>query len=139
MSTKFILRNCVITVNGVDLTDHCSSVEVGLKKDAVDTTNFAGGGKEQQAGLTSDQFVVTLQQDYNASEVNSVLQPLQQNNLEFPVTVKPALGATSATNPLYTGTCILLEYTPLSGKPGALAELKLTFPTQRTGIAITTS
>lgn len=137
--SKFILRNCVVTVNGVDLTDHCSSVEVGLKKNGVDTTNFAGGGKEQQAGLKEDTFTIELQQDYNPSEVDSVLWPLYNNENEFTVTVQPALGSVSPSNPEYSATCILLDYTPLSGKPGALASIKINFPTQRTGITRSTS
>lgn len=139
MSEKFILLDCVVSVNGVDLTDHCSSVEVQLKKDSVDTTNFAGGGKEQQQGLKNDMFVMTLQQDYSASEVDSVLWPLYNTGNEFTVTVLPAVGSVTATNPEYSATCILMEYTPLSGKPGQLAEIKVNFPTQRTGIARATS
>jgi len=140
LSNKFILTSCVVTVNGVDFTDHCSSVEVNFKKNGVDTTNFsAGGGKEQQAGLGEDTFVIELQQDFSASEVDQTLWPLFNGKTEFVVTVQPAAGARSTTNPTYSGTCILLDYQALAGKPGALAAVKLTFPTQRTGISRLTS
>lgn len=131
MTTKLILKTCVVTVNGVDLTDHCQSVEVALKKEAVDTTNFAGGGKEVQAGLASDTFTLDLQQDFNAAEVDATLYPLYNNETEFVVTIKPTVAAVSVTNPLYSATCVLLEYQPLSGKPGELANTKISFPVQR--------
>lgn len=139
MSAKLVLLNAVITVNGVDLSDHVASVEVSLKKNGVDTTNFAGGGKEQVQGLREDQFVVELQQDFSAAEVDATLWPLYNTGNEFVVTVKPTNAAVSPTNPLYSGTCILLDYPVLSGKPGQLASAKLTFPTQRTGISRATS
>jgi hypothetical protein len=140
LSSKFILESCVVTINGVDFTDHCSSVEVNFKKNGVDTTNFsAGGGKEQMAGLGEDTFTVELQQDFSAAEVDQTLWPLFNGKTEFPVTVQPAAGSVSTTNPLYTGTCILLDYIPFTGKPGTLAAVKLAFPTQRTGITRTTS
>ena len=43
---KLILKDCSITVNGVDLSDHASSVEIEATKDDVETTSFDGSGKE---------------------------------------------------------------------------------------------
>ena len=136
---KLVLRNCVITVNGVDFSDHVSSVEVSLKKSSIDTTNFSGGGKEQVAGLKDDGFTVNFQQDFAAAQVDATLYPLYNNESEFVVTVKPTVGAVSASNPLYSGTCILLEYQPLSGKVGELSDTKVKFPSQRSGISRATS
>ena len=136
---KLVLRNCVITVNGVDFSDHVSSVEVSLKKASIDTTNFSGGGKEQVAGLKDDEFTINFQQDFAAAEVDATLYPLYNNESEFTVTVKPTAGAVSVSNPLYSGTCILLEYQPLSGKVGELSDTKVKFPSQRSGITRATS
>lgn len=136
---KLILKNCVTTINGVDLSDHISSVEVALKKAAIDSTNFSGGGKEATAGLSSDEFMVTFQQDFGVAQVNATLIPLYYNNTEFLVTVKPTNAAVSASNPLFSATCILLEYAPLSGKVGDLSDAKVKFPAQRTGIVMATS
>ncbi len=86
---KLVLRDAVITINGVDFSDHCSSVEIQLKKAGIDTTNFSGGGKEQVAGLKDDEFSVTLQQDFAAAEVDATLYPLYNLETEFTVTVKP--------------------------------------------------
>lgn len=139
MSTKFVLRNCQIVVNGVNFSDHTSSVEVSMKKKSIDTTNFSGGGTEAQAGLKEDQFVITLQQDFNAAEVNATLYPLYNNENEFTVAVRPVTAAISTTNPEFSATCILLEYQPISGKVGELSDTKVTFPTQRAGITMATS
>lgn len=131
---KLVLRDCFIEVAGVNFSDHVSSVEVSLKKASIDTTNFSGGGKEQVAGLKDDEFTVNFQQDFAAAEVDATLYPLYNNETEFPVKVRPYAGAKSTENPEYTGTCILLEYQPLSGKVGELSDTKVKFQTQRSGI-----
>lgn len=136
---KTILKDCVIVVNSIDFSDHISSVEVNLSKDDIDTTNFSGGGRERAAGLKDDSFELNFQQDFAASEVDATLYPLWNNETEFTVTVKPTAAATSATNPLYSATCILLEYQPLSGDVGELSETSVTFPAQRAGITRATS
>ncbi|MDV7196909.1 hypothetical protein R4172_04955 [Rhodococcus kroppenstedtii] len=131
---KLVLRDCVITVNGVDFSDHVSQVEVSLKKAAVDTTNFSGGGKEQTAGLKDDEFTVSFQQDFASASIDATLFNLYNSEVEFPVTVKPRAVAVSAQNPLYSATCILLEYQPLAGKVGDLSDTKVKFAAQRSGI-----
>lgn len=136
---KLVLRDCYVVVNAVNMSDHVSSVEVNFVKDEVETTSFGGAGRERVAGLKDDSFVFTFQQDFDPGEVNAILSPLYHNETEFTVEVRPTSSAVSASNPKYTGTCILLEYQPLSGSPGDLSETEVTFPTQRTGIAEATS
>lgn len=136
---KFVMLNCQVLVNGVDFTDHVSHVDVNLQKKAVDTTSFSGGGFEQTQGLREDTFTLNFQQDFAAAQVDATLYPLYNSGTEFVVEVRPVVGARSATNPGYTGTCILLNYTPLTGKPGQLSESKVKFPSQRTGIVRNTS
>lgn len=136
---KFVLLDVVTTINGIDLSDHINSVEANMKKADLDSTNFSGGGKEHTPGLSDDEFTFNIQQDFAAGEVDSVLYALYAAGTEFPVVVKPRNAAISATNPGFTATCILLEYTPISGKVGDLSEIKIKIPTQRTGITRITS
>ncbi len=136
---KIVLRDCFIEVNGVNFSDHISSVTVNLSKDEVETTNFGGAGRERVAGLKDDSFEMTFEPDFAAGEVDATLYPLWDNETEFLVKVRPTAAAKSASNPEFTGTCILLEYTPLAGDVGSLSETSVTFPSQRTGIARSTS
>lgn len=136
---KFVMKNCRVEINAVDFSDHCSSVEVDLAKDSVDTTSFSGSGREAVAGLKQEKFTITLQQDFAASNVDQTLYPLYNNETEFTVKVRPTQSAISTTNPEFVSTCILLEYTPLSGKPGDLSDTSVTFPCQRSGIVRNTS
>lgn len=136
---KIILRDCYVVVNGTNFSDHVSAVTVTLSKDDVDTTSFSGGGRERKAGLKDDSFEISFQQDYAAASVDAVLYPLYDTEAEFVVEVRPTSAGVSATNPKYTGTCLLLEYAPLDGKVGDLSETKVKIPTQRTGVTRATA
>ena len=132
---KLVLKDCFVMINGTNFSDHVSSVTVTLTKKGVDTTSFSGSGSEQVAGLKSDEYQITLQQDYAAANVDAVLYPLYNNETEFTIEVRPTSAGRSVTNPAYVGTCILLDYSPVDGKPGDLSDTKIKFPMQRTGIA----
>jgi len=136
---KFVLIDTVTTVNGVDFSSHISSVEVNLKKADIDTTNFSGGGKEHAQGLKDDEITLNFQQDFDAGEVDATLWPLYNTGTEFEVTIKPKNAPVSADNPLFSATCILLEYSPLNGKVGDLSESKVKIATQRTGVTRSTT
>lgn len=128
---KLVLRDCYVVVNGTNFSDHTSSVEINMSKDEVETTNFSGSGRERVHGLQDNSFKITFQQDFAASSVDAVLYPLWNNETEFTIEVRPTSGAVSASNPKYTGTCILLEYQPLSGDVGDLSETEVEFNVQR--------
>lgn len=136
---KLVLRDCYIEINGVDFSSHTSSVEIQLTKDEVETTNFGGAGRERVHGLKDDSFTINFQQDFDASSVDDTLYPLYDGETEFQVVVRPRASAVASTNPEYEGTCILLEYQPLSGDVGSLSETSVTFPSQREGITRSTS
>lgn len=129
--SQTILLDCYIVVNGTNLSNHVSQVTVSRTKKAVDVTAFGTGGNDTAAaGLSSDEFDVQFQQDFAAASVNAVLGPLYTNNTNFTVEVRPTSAAVSTTNPKYTGTCQLFDYTPLDGKVGDLSGTKVKFKVQ---------
>lgn len=139
MPSKMILRNCRVEINAVDFSDHCSQAEIKASKHDIDTTNFGGAGLEHQAGLQDNTFTIVLQQDFNAASIDATLFPLWSNETEFTVKVRPTSAAISTTNPEYSATCLLLEYTPLSGKIGELSTTQIAFVVQRSTFARATS
>jgi len=120
-----ILISPQIELASVNFSDHCSQLEMNTKKAAVDATNFSGGGKRTLGGIRDDEISLTLQQDFDPAEVDATLWPLFENSTVFPVHIRPETGAISASNPEYRADVVLLEYSPLSGKPGDLSETKI--------------
>lgn len=124
---KFVLKNPVITVNAVDLSDHFSEVSIETERDEVDVTAFGDANKFMVAGLGDATITGTVFQDYAAAKVDATLWPLSTSDTAFTVSVKPTNAATSATNPLYSMSCLLYTYNPVSGSVGEAATTDVTF------------
>lgn len=125
MAKRYV--NPVITVNAVDLTDHVASVTINQKFDELDTTVFGTvGGKERIAGLQDNSLTIEFLQDYAAASVDVTIAALL--GTQTTVVVTAGSGAVSATNPKYTMTCLLLEWTPIAGAAGDLQKVSVTWP-----------
>jgi activator of 2-hydroxyglutaryl-CoA dehydratase len=124
---KTILRNASITVNGVDLSNHCSQVEVDTKFDEVDVTGYGANAKEILLGIGDGNISATFFQDFAAGSVDATLFPLAGSNTPFVVGVKGEKAVKSATNPEYKMEAVLPDYKPLSGSVGAASTTQITF------------
>ena len=124
---KFVLKHPVITVNGVDLTDHCSSVEVSQEYDEVDLTTFCNDFREFGQGPGDATITATFFQDFAAGEVDATLWPLSQSGGTFDVVVRAGSEPVSSTNPKYTMTSRLFSYSPISGGYGDASSTDVTF------------
>lgn len=132
---KIALINCFVEVDGVDLTDHISSVVINLAADEIDTTSFADDGKRRAAGLGDDSFQCNVQNDNAAGSVDEVLYPLHAAGSDFLVRVRASSEPMSATNPEWQSLCILLNYQPLAGDAGDLSQSSVVMNAQGQRIA----
>jgi hypothetical protein len=123
---KFVLKNPIITVNSVDLSDHCSSVTIETQFDEVDGTGFGATYKQLLQGLGDATITLSMFQDFVAGSVDATLWPLSQSGATFPVTVKPTSAAVGATNPRYDMTAVLLTYNPIDGQAGEMSKTDVT-------------
>ena len=120
-------RDAVVTINGVDLTDHISEVTIETTRDENDTTCFGATNKSTAAGLGDATITMTAKQDFAAGEIDATLFPLSTTDTPFVVAVKPTSAAISATNPEYQMTSLMFGYSPISGSVGGPLETPLTF------------
>lgn len=123
--SKIVLKNPIVTVNAIDLSDHISSVSLDIKYDTISVEAFGSTGKEYVAGLQDSQITMTLHQDFASSSVEATLWPLLGTTTT--VTVKPVTGTTTTSNPLYTMTALVSEHQPVTGKVGELVAPSLTW------------
>jgi hypothetical protein len=130
MMGRFVIRDAVISINSVDLSDHVTSVTVDISKPGVDATVFGSPGSEMLHGVPSDTFTVNFHQDFAATEVDATLWPLFDNETEFPVTVRAFPADVSSTNPQYGGACKLFAYQPLQGSVGDISQTSIDFEVQ---------
>ena len=137
---KYIIRNPVLTVNGVDLSNRASMMEVNSEKDVVDVTTFGASSKQKLLGLGDGTMSIDFFQDFAAASVDATLYPIHANSTEVVITAKPTNAAVSATNPLYTMTGVLPTFSPISGNVGDASTISVEFTNSGdTGIVRTTA
>lgn len=125
---KRVLRDVTVEVDGSDLSDHFSAITVEDSAADVDGTAFGSQYTQTMKGMRTAQITGTVQQDFDAGSVNSVLGPLNDQDAPFKVIVKPTAAAVSATNPAFVlPESQLLGYTPLAGSVGDLSTTDITF------------
>ena len=134
---RIVLTNALVTVNAVDLSDYVASVTLNSSIDVVETTAFSStAALTRIGGLADNSISLEFHQDYASGEVEATIYPLI--GTVTTVTVKPVNTTTSASNPLYTASALVSEWTPLNGAVGELATASVTWPVSG-AIAKTTS
>ena len=127
---KFVSTDYKTTINGTDFSSSLASVELAIESDDVETTAFGGTFRTRVGGLKSANLTLEFMQDFGASSVDATLFPLL--NTIATVVVVPTSSAVSATNPSYTATCLVNQYTPFASSVGDLATLSISWPTSGT-------
>lgn len=121
---KLVLTDAFISVDGNDISDHCSSVTINYSSELQDDTAFGDGTRSRVGGLFDWSMDLEIQNDYASSQVDSILFPLVGTT--FTVIARPTSSSVSATNPNYTGTGILENYQPIQGAVGDLVTAGIT-------------
>lgn len=120
---KEVLRNCKITVNTVDLSDHCSSVTIEDSADEVEFTSFGAGYREFQPGLKDATISASFFNDHAASSVADTLQTMYSASSAGTVKVWPDASGTI----VYTLVSRLYNNPTLAGAVGEANTIEATF------------
>ncbi len=137
---KKILTNASIVINGVNLSDHGNQVEVSSTKEVADVTGFGATNTQKLIGIGDASITMTFLQDYAAASVDATLWSIHSAGSEVVIVVKSDSGAVSVSNPAWTMTGILPEYTPLTGSMNDALTVDATFENSgSTGIVRTTA
>jgi hypothetical protein len=113
-----ILTDASISINGVDLSDHGSSITLNDMREKKDITAFGATSRVYAKGLGDASLSITFFQDFAAGEVHATLQPLIGSTTPVTIIAKPTSGAISATNPGWTMSGLLFDYSMLDGGVG---------------------
>ena len=111
MASSTYLSNPVLTINGVDLTDMCSSATLTYLVEALEDTAFGTNARSYTAGLVNNEVTLTMYASFAADETYITLFPLI--GTKTVVTLKPTSAADSVTNPKFVLTGCYLESLPV--------------------------
>jgi hypothetical protein len=134
----YLSNGVVLTVNAVDLSTLTSAVTINRSVDELEITSMGDSGHRYTAGLEASSITIDF---FNDDATAKTLQTLNSSSVfgkNVTVTAKQTSAATSATNPLYTMTCLVNGTTPINGAVGDLSTQSVTWNVSGT-IAITTS
>ena len=124
---RIVLTNAYVTINSVDVSDHVASVTLNSSIDVVETTAFSStAARTRIGGLADNSITLEFHQDYASGSIEATVYPLLGSTTS--VVVKPNGTTTSASNPSYTSTVLVSEWTPLNGAVGELATASVTWP-----------
>ena len=132
----FLNNGVQLTINSVDLSDHVTAVTINRSFDELEVTAMGDSGHKFVKGLEASSITIDLLNDTASTETLQTLQAVWGTNTT--VTVKQTSAATSATNPLYTMTCLINNTTDVNGSVSDIGMQSLTFNVSGT-IAVTTS
>ena len=125
-----------LKINTVDMSLMCTKVTLKVSAADLENTAFGGTYRSRIGGLKDASLDVEFNQDFAAAQVDALLWPLLGTVVAFEL--KPTSGAASATNPRYTGSVLIAEYSPLDGSVGDLAKNSASWPTSGSVLRFTT-
>ena len=131
----FLNNGVVLTVNAVDLSDHVTAVTINRAFDELEVTAMGDSGHKFVKGLEASSVTIDFLNDTASAEVLQTLQAVWGTSTT--ITMKQTSAATSATNPLYTMSCLINGTTDINGSVADLSMQSVTFNVNGT-IAITT-
>lgn len=124
---RIVLTDAKVTINSVNLSSTITSVTLTSSLDIVETSSFGSTAvKTRVAGLADNSVTLEFQQDFASSMVEATIFPLLGSTTT--IVVQPTSSAVGATNPTYTFTALVSEWTPLNGAVGELATASVTWP-----------
>jgi hypothetical protein len=132
----YLSNGVVLTVNAVDLSSLVSSVSISRSFDELEVTAMGDSGHKFVKGLEASSITIDFFNDEATSKTLQTLQAVWGTSTT--VTVKQTSAATSATNPLYTMSCLVNNTTPVNGAVGDLSTQSVTWNVNGT-IAVTTA
>ena len=123
-------------MNAVDLSNLVSAVTINRSFDELEVTAMGDSGHKYVKGLEASSITIDFFNDEATSKTLQTLQAVWGTSTT--VTVKQTSAATTATNPLYTMSCLVNNTTPINGAVGDLSTQSVTWNVNGT-IAVTTA
>jgi hypothetical protein len=131
----YLSNGVVLTVNAVDLSTLVTSVTLNRSFDELEVTAMGDSGHKFVKGLEASSITIDFLNDEATSKTLQTLNSLVGTNTV--VTLKQTSAIASATNPLYTMTCLVNNITPVNGAVGDLSTQSVTWNVSGTVVVTT--
>jgi hypothetical protein len=133
----FLSNNVGVKVNTVDLSDHVTSITLNRTFDELEVTAMGDSGHKFVKGLEASSVTIDFLNDTASANVLATLQAAWGTSVTV-VLLQTKGTAVSATNPLYTMTCLVNNTTDINGAVGDLGTQSVTWTVNGTVAVATT-
>jgi len=133
----FLNNKVGVKVNSVDLSDHVQSITLNRNFEELTVTAMGDSGQKFVKGLEASSVSIDFINDTAAANVLATLQAAWGTNVTV-VLLQDKATAVSATNPLYTMTCLVNGTTDINGAVGDLGMQSVTWNVSGTVAVATT-
>jgi hypothetical protein len=133
----FLNNGVGVKVNSVDLSDHVQSITLNRNFDELEVTAMGDSGHKFIKGLEASSVTISFLNDTASASVLATLQAAWGTNVTV-VLLQNKGTSVSATNPLYTMTCLVNGTTDINGATGDIAVQDVTFNVSGTTVVATT-
>jgi hypothetical protein len=133
----FLNNKVGVKVNSVDLSDHVQSITLNRNFEELTVTAMGDSGQKFVKGLEASSVSIDFMNDTATSNVLQTLQAAWGTNVTV-VLLQDKATAVSATNPLYTMTCLVNGTTDINGAVGDLGMQSVTWNVSGTVTVATT-
>jgi hypothetical protein len=133
----FLNNNVGVKINSVDLSAYVTSVTLNRSFDELEVTAMGDSGHKFVKGLEASSITIDFLNDTATATVLPTLQAAWGTNVTV-VLLQTKGTAVSATNPLYTATCLINNTTDINGAVSDIGMQSLTFNVSGT-VAVTST
>ncbi len=123
MAKQLLGPNSRVTINGIDVSDHCTSVTTNDETEEQDVTGFKQTYREMADSLKTASIETTFIQDYAAGSVDQTIGGIYYGTAPGTVKVTPDVGGTI----VYTLIARPNSYNPVAGGPGDASTITTTW------------
>ena len=133
----FLNNKVGVKVNSVDLSDHVQSITLNRTFDELSVVAMGDSSAKAVKGLETSSVTIDFLNDTAAANVLPTLQAAYGTTVTV-VLLQDKSAAVSATNPLYTMSCLVNNLTDINGAVGDISMQSVTWNCNSTVAVATT-
>jgi hypothetical protein len=122
----FMGNKVAVIVGTSTISSFVSTVSLNREVEAVTITAMNDTIQNMVGGVEVSSVSMELFNDFAAASVNSLFEDAIGSKLA--IKLIPVTGTVTATNPSYSMSCLITQWTPISGSTDSAATASVTFP-----------
>jgi len=122
----FMGNKVAVIVGTSTISSFVSTVSLNREVEAVTITAMNDTVQNMIGGIEVSSISMEIFNDFAAASVNSLFEDAIGSKLAFKLI--PVTGTVTATNPSYSMSCLITQWTPIAGSTDSAALASVTFP-----------